>query len=203
MKIKGQQQIAYRRQQMIKEAKLILETEGIEGLSMRRLAQKLQQTPGIVYHYFKNKDELLLAIVQEGYGRIIRVIQEQAAIERPVEQKLYYTLKSYMEEMLKEPQIYQIIMQSQHPLVKENTYILFDGICQSRSSIQGLCDCIEEGVGQGIFVCSNIERRAQSIWCSMYGFLERCICEKPNKEIQQEIMEELLEMLLAGLRRKV
>lgn len=82
MKIKGQQQIAYRRQQMIKEAKLILETEGIEGLSMRRLAQKLQQTPGIVYHYFKNKDELLLAIVQEGYGRIIRVIQEQAAIER-------------------------------------------------------------------------------------------------------------------------
>lgn len=203
MKIKDEQQIAFRRQQMIKEAKQILQTDGIEGLSMRRLAQKLQQTPGIVYHYFKNKDELLLAIVQEGYGRIMRVIQEQAAIERPIEQKLYYTLKSYMEEMLKEPQIYQIIMQSQHQLIKENTYILFDGISQNRSSFQSLCNCIKEGVAKGIFVCSNVERRAQSIWCCMYGFLERCICEEPAKEIQQEIMEELLEMVLTGLRRNV
>ena len=202
MKIKDEQQVAYRRQQMIKEAKLILQAEGIEGLSMRRLAQKLQQSPGIVYHYFKNKDELLLAIVQEGYERILHIIQEQAMIKRPVEQKLYYTLKSYLEEMLKEPQIYQIIMQSQHPLIKENTYILFDGISQSRSSIQGLCECIEEGVTKGVFICSNVERRAQSIWCCMYGFLERCICEEPAKELQQEIMEELLEMLLIGLRRK-
>lgn len=203
MKIKDEQQIAKRRQEMIKEAKLILVNEGIAKLSMRRLAHKLQQSPGIVYHYFKNKDELLLAIVQEGYERILHVIQEQAAIERPIEQKLYYTLKSYMEEMLKEPQIYQIIMQSQHPLIKENTYILFDGISQKRSSIQGLCNCIEEGIAKGVFICSDVERRAQSIWCSMYGFLERCICEGPTKEIQEEIMEELLDMLLAGLRRKV
>lgn len=203
MKIKDEQQIAYRRQQMIKEAKLILQDEGIERLSMRRLAQKLQQSPGIVYHYFKNKDELLLAIVQEGYGRIIQVIQEEAVIVRPVEKKLYHTLKSYMEEMLKEPQLYQIIMRSQHPLIKENTYILFDGISQSRSSIQRLCECIEEGVAKGVFICPNIERRAQTIWCCMYGFLERCICEEPTKELQQEIMEELLEMLLIGLRREL
>ena len=49
-------------------ADAILEEQGIESLSMRRLATALDVWPMAVYRHFRDKDALLDAIVEEGIG---------------------------------------------------------------------------------------------------------------------------------------
>ena len=55
MRIKEEEQIARRRDIIIAAAREIMETEGLEALSIRKLANSLHQTPGIIYHYFAGK----------------------------------------------------------------------------------------------------------------------------------------------------
>jgi AcrR family transcriptional regulator len=52
------------REAIVEAAKRILDGEGAESLSMRRLAKDLESTPMALYHHVKDKDELLLLLLE-------------------------------------------------------------------------------------------------------------------------------------------
>jgi len=54
----------------------LLDREGLDAFSMRRLAQELDVGTMTVYGYFRGKDELLDGIVDEGSQVILRLIAE-------------------------------------------------------------------------------------------------------------------------------
>lgn len=45
---------------MVAIARRIIEEEGVDALSMRRVAKELGSTPMALYHYVQDKDELLM-----------------------------------------------------------------------------------------------------------------------------------------------
>ena len=81
MRVKDEEQIASRRALIMRAAREIMETQGMEALSIRKIAAMIQQTPGIIYHYFSGKEELMLAVVQEGYQHILCIITADHASE--------------------------------------------------------------------------------------------------------------------------
>lgn len=200
MRIKDEEQIARRRDIIIAAAREIMETEGLEALSIRKLANSLHQTPGIIYHYFAGKEELQLAVVQDGYQNILRMIQESALTQTTYSDRLRCTLHSYLTGMLKQPLLYQVIMQSSLPHVQEQTAILQEDLRLRRKSIAMLCECLEGGVKHGEFQVRQTELRAQSIWCCIYGLLERIIVEQPEASYQERIIKEMLDLILDSLR---
>ena len=48
-----------RRAMILNAAVEVASQEGIDGLSIRKIASKTEYSPAIIYHYFKNKDEIL------------------------------------------------------------------------------------------------------------------------------------------------
>ncbi|WIN00600.1 TetR/AcrR family transcriptional regulator [Actinoplanes oblitus] len=52
------------REAIVEAAKRILDEEGAKNLSMRRLAKDLESTPMALYHHVKDKDELLLLLLE-------------------------------------------------------------------------------------------------------------------------------------------
>jgi AcrR family transcriptional regulator len=50
------------RERILAAARVVVEGEGLEALSMRRLAQELDVWPMSVYRYFRDKDELVDAV---------------------------------------------------------------------------------------------------------------------------------------------
>jgi AcrR family transcriptional regulator len=61
---------------LIRAAKEILYTSGLNALSIRKLAEKTSVSRAAPYHHFKNKNELLCAIAEDGFH------QQDALIER-------------------------------------------------------------------------------------------------------------------------
>jgi AcrR family transcriptional regulator len=58
------------RERIIDTAVGVLEQDGWDALSMRRLAQELDVWPMAVYRYFRDKDELVDALVDHAAGRM-------------------------------------------------------------------------------------------------------------------------------------
>jgi AcrR family transcriptional regulator len=63
------------RPSLIKAAKEILQTSGLNALSIRKLAEKTNVSRAAPYHHFKDKNELLCAIAEDGF------LQQDALIE--------------------------------------------------------------------------------------------------------------------------
>ncbi|WP_020673023.1 TetR/AcrR family transcriptional regulator [Amycolatopsis nigrescens] len=61
---------ALSREQIVAEAVQLLDTEGIEDLSMRRLGGRLDAGATSLYRHVANKDELIELVVDEVYGEI-------------------------------------------------------------------------------------------------------------------------------------
>lgn len=56
------------RKKIIDTANQILVEEGYENLSIRKIANKIEYSPGIIYHYFKDKSEIITFVVEQGYA---------------------------------------------------------------------------------------------------------------------------------------
>ncbi|MEU7593839.1 TetR/AcrR family transcriptional regulator [Streptomyces sp. NPDC039022] len=60
------------REAILAAAQRILDEEGAENLSMRRLAKEMSSTPMALYHYVRDKDELLLLLLEEHAAKFPR-----------------------------------------------------------------------------------------------------------------------------------
>jgi AcrR family transcriptional regulator len=69
---------------ILSAAKLVLETEGIDGLTIRRVAQRAELSPMALYRHFADKDALLNALMEDGlaaWEKIVRGIRARDPLE--------------------------------------------------------------------------------------------------------------------------
>jgi AcrR family transcriptional regulator len=74
------------RQEILKSARELFINDGYEAFSMRRLAEKIDYSPTTIYQYFKDKDELLIAICEELAERFLANLSRiRANISEPLD----------------------------------------------------------------------------------------------------------------------
>lgn len=199
MKVINPQQVEEKKQRILDAALTIIQEEGIDGLSIRKIASRIQQTPGIIYHYYKDKDAILEAIVMSGYKEILATLQTADIITSNAKDTLYQTLTMYIELMIKKGDVFFMLMNSRNPHIAGHIDLLEKNIRSKRKSMDMLCHVIEDGIKQGIFYCEHIELRAQCIWTSVYGLLTRLLLEQPDIQQQERLIEEELQFILSSL----
>lgn len=88
--------------------------EGWDAVTMRRLGDRLEYSANFAYRYFTGRDDILLALVQDGFARLRTAIgdaagppghQPAAAVHRAVRRAAH----AYLEFALDEPEIYQLM----------------------------------------------------------------------------------------------
>jgi AcrR family transcriptional regulator len=58
------------RASIVEAARDLLSEEGLGGLSMRAIAERIEYSPSTIYLYFKDKDALIREVVLEGFGQL-------------------------------------------------------------------------------------------------------------------------------------
>ncbi len=188
------------RKKILDAASEILVEEGYDKLSIRKIANKIEYSPGIIYHYFKDKGEIIAFIVEEEYGRILKMISDIQLNEESPEKTLEETFRAYIELMLETPEKFRTILMNDIEAVQEKVNILGRGISKERKSLQGLCSMIECGIEKGKFREMDVELTAQIIWTSTYGLISRLIIERNIPKDQKErLINHHFEILINGL----
>jgi TetR/AcrR family transcriptional regulator len=62
--------------------------EGVDGASLRKIAKDAGTNIGMVYYYFKTKDDLFLAVLEEVYGRLLEDMRGIMAEPLPPEERI-------------------------------------------------------------------------------------------------------------------
>jgi AcrR family transcriptional regulator len=95
------------RQEILDAARDILVREGYDGLSMRKVAEKIEYSPTAIYLHFKDRDDLVFCVCEQLMGGLVKELQRVAERHADPLVALEKGLRRYVEFGLKHPQHYQ------------------------------------------------------------------------------------------------
>lgn len=180
----------HRRELILNAAGEIIATEGIENLSIRKIAIKIEYSPAIIYHYFKNKDEIVNHFMNKGYQRILSALGTVKALSDEPKQKLREMSRNYIDVALQMPDEYMSVMLNSSPKILEHTSSLFKGASSKKPALSILFQCLKDIYGEKKDD-KHIELTAQIISTSFFGLIIKLIIEKDF--ISEEQKENLIE----------
>ncbi len=73
------------RDKILDAARELFVTEGYEGVSMRRVADKIEYSPTAIYVYFADKNELFHELCRQDFARLQEVMQSAEMPADPIE----------------------------------------------------------------------------------------------------------------------
>ena len=97
-------------QALLLNATAMIEQQGIESLSLRKLAEKVGVSRTAPYHHFKDKNALLSAVAAEGFQkwqRIVEPIFENQAL--PLSLRFRHFIRAYIDFACENPQVYDLM----------------------------------------------------------------------------------------------
>lgn len=161
-----------RRQQIIVAAKRVFSEKGFNKATMEDIAKEAELSPGTIYLYFKNKDELYaslsIRILQYLNIRLEHVAkQEGISIEEKIE-----ALKEAMFDVYDFDPLATINMfhlQSSETLRNLSPELLDEIKGLSRSSLGTISDIFQGGISKGIFIDKHPVALADILWSLFSG----------------------------------
>src|SRR5690554_886786 len=65
------------RTRIVEAARDIVSEAGLDALSMRSIAERIEYSPGTIYLYFRDKNELLGEVIHAGFERMGEYIESE------------------------------------------------------------------------------------------------------------------------------
>lgn len=184
------------RQHILEEARTLFVQEGYHGVSMRKLAERIEYSPTTIYLHFKDKAELFNAICEETFGRLTVELSAISAKEGDPVEKLREGLRAYASFGLAHPQDYTVTLVL---APGEATGAEFRGSV-GEHAFQHLRDAVAACVTSGAFRPCDVETVAQSLWASVHGVVSLLIqkCGFPFVDAKV-LIDETIDTMLEGL----
>ena len=96
------------RQLIVKTAMQLFIEKGMDNVSIRAIAEKIEYSPGSIYSYFKDKGEIIHAIHTEGFERLYALQKTLDGVTNPVD-KLGQMGRLYMKFALENRDYYDLM----------------------------------------------------------------------------------------------
>ena len=188
------------RRAILDAARELFATEDYHAVSMRRIAEKIEYSPTAIYLHFKDKEDILFALINEGFTELNARLSA-VRIENPVE-RLGEGGRAYFKFAFDNPHYYRLMFQLEDA----------DLICKYAEVNQTPPECsdfirqaVSEAREQHLFIADrSIEAVSHAIWASIHGAaalkLSGMLDFKLPQEARDEFFETLIENTINGQR---
>jgi AcrR family transcriptional regulator len=192
------------REKILDAARELFMAEGYDGVSMRKIASRIEYTPTAIYDYFGDKEELFREICHEDFRRLAHSLIGLAQIPDPVE-RLRKIGPAYIEFGQKHPNHYRTMFMTPHPPILEAEAALEGKGNPEEDAYEFLRATVEEALKAGAFreEFTDANLLAQTLWAGVHGVISLQIakCEDewvPWRSLKKRT-EMMLEVMLHGL----
>lgn len=187
------------RREIMEAASKIASNEGIGEISVRKIAGMIDYSPGIIYHYFKNKDEIIQTLLEQNYRAILESLSSLKDNLLPPEEMLKKSAVGFLTAAVQMGDLYSSIMLSRSPKILAQTSVLQKGASKERPAIALLCKTLHELPSLSEKSNEQIELTAQIIWSTSFGLATRLIVENVGPEQQKRLIEQTADFLLHAI----
>lgn len=163
------------RRLIIDAAQRLFVTEGYESTTIRRIAEAVEYTPGAIYSYFKDKDAILYAIHQAGFGELQqRFVAAIGAAHTPVEQ-LAQLGEAYISFARANPELYHLMFVAQ---ATSRTLHEAASWPEGKAVYDSLRALVQVAVQDGWIRSGDPEVIAFLLWSAVHGAVTLQICDR-------------------------
>jgi AcrR family transcriptional regulator len=93
-------------------ARRILEDEGLAGLTLRAVAREAGVSPAAPYHHFKDRNELLSAVAEEGTAELLAALIRARDASRPGRSRMVAVGSAYVQYGIDNPALYRLMFET-------------------------------------------------------------------------------------------
>jgi AcrR family transcriptional regulator len=189
------------RQEILDAARELFVREGVESVSIRKIANRIEYAPGTIYLYFHDKAEILKTLSEETFSKLHQKLQAIKDDRGDALGALRRGLRAYIEFGLQNPHHYLVTF------VLAGRF-LHEAGPQFNPKDAGLCcfdnlrgivrQCIEEG----LFRLDDVEEASQALWAGIHGITTLLITKPGFPFVEQSrLVDRVVDVLVEGVRR--
>lgn len=180
---------------LLASAAEILETEGPDGLSVRRIAAAANVAPMGVYNHFESKFGIIEALFIQAFERLGEAMASVADIADPYE-ALREAGRRYRALALAHPMVYQVMFLRAVPGFEPSVSALE----VAARAFDGLVVVVQRAMAAGVIADASPAETAQLIWSSIHGWVSLELLGIGFVEDQDAGFDRVCFSLLRGLR---
>ncbi len=156
------------RTRILDAARELFAEQGVEAVSMRKIAERIEYTATALYFHFRDKDALLRELCAHDFLAFTRRFLSLAKVQDPIE-RLTGLGEAYVAFAVKHPHHFRLMFMTPHmPIVTP------EGIRRGNPQedvYAFLRETVREGIAQGRFRkdLSGVELVTQTIWAGVHG----------------------------------
>lgn len=188
------------REDILNAAREIVSSDGVDGISIRKIAGMIEYSPAIIYHYFKNKEEIVEKLIEENYRKILGTLSSLKSCKKAPEEKLKESSKNFIMLAVQMGDTYKSMMLNNSATVLAHTSVLQRGAAYERPAIAMLCEALRELPGFSEKDNSQVELTAQIIWSLAFGLSLRLIVEQVDDAQRQRLIDHTANFVLCALK---
>ena len=194
------------RDKILEAARELFVTEGYEGVSMRKVAEKIEYSPTAIYVHFADKNELFRELCHQDYARLAEVFQSSVMSTYPIE-RLRQIGAVYVDFGTRFPNHYKFMFMMSHPPQEVD-----DEECDvhgnpEKDAYAFLKWAVQQAIDAGCFrdeMC-DADAVSQTLWAAVHGVISLEIAKGFDEWVEWRPLknrgEMMLDMALRGLLR--
>lgn len=182
------------KQSILDAAQRLLVKYGYGGLSMRELSEECGLAKATIYHYFHDKQAIVLSVLERDMSTMRVCTMKAAAQEENCIQKLRAIIQTHY-----------VLMRERHALIL-NVIREINGLEPQlhelkRKHMSAYCTpiakIIEDGIAQGVFRPVNVEMTVFSLFGMINSFVVHCMLDDTANN--DDFVEHTLSLFLSGV----
>lgn len=194
------------RDKILDAARELFVSEGYEGVSMRKVAEKIEYSPTAIYVHFADKEELFRELCHQDYARLAEVFQSSVISNDPIE-RLKQIGAIYIDFGTHYPHHYKFMFMTPFPTHEpdeKDREVMGNPEMDAYAFLKW---AVQQAIDAGRFreELTDAAIISQTLWASVHGVISLQIAKGADCWVDwrpiQERAEMMLDITLRGLVR--
>ena len=188
------------RQTILTAAGELFLEHGYDRFSLRKVAERIGYSPTTIYLYFRNKDDLLFTVVDEGFVRFGQQLAAAADSQEDPWERLIALGRAYVAFALQNPVYYQLMFLQRTDFLTQRQV----GESQPRiASFRVWQQAVQQAIDAGVLRPGDVESYSDVLWSLVHGIASLAM-SMPTFDASriQRTMETAWQMACQGLRQQ-
>jgi AcrR family transcriptional regulator len=175
--------------------------EGYQSVSIRKIAERIEYSPAAIYSYFASKDDIFLALAEEGFHRLDEKVQSAMKTDDPLEnvRACWWAFYEFSQE---HPAYFELMFVDRSvPRITEQ----WEGFEFLQQMLNNAVTAIQTAIDAGAFPATlNPNAAMHMLWAALIGPAVVGVRHRLNSgEDYDALARDLLNLTIAGLQAGV
>lgn len=193
------------RQKIQDAARRLFAAEGLESVTMRRIAEAIEYSPTTIYHHFEDKNALIQSLCYEDMGRMLAVFAEVPPHDDPVEMIRQIGL-AYARFGLANPHHYRFMFMTTPPSDPDPMRGAPGEEHPGDQAFRVLVSAVERAVATGRLRDAGVLPMSYAFWASLHGAVSLLVTYEPEQfpvgPPPEDLPARIIDGMLAGYRKE-